>query len=68
MRVRISGATYMGDIAVGVCYTRCDQEERQLEEASCLQALVLMEDLNHSDTDWRDNTEGHKQSRRAPER
>ena len=53
----------MGDIAVGVCYRPCDQEDKQLEEASWLQALLLMEDLNHSDTCWRDNTEGHRQFR-----
>lgn len=30
----------------------------------CLQALVLLEDLNHSSVCWSDNTAGHKQSRR----
>jgi len=29
-----------------------------------LQALVLLEDLNHSSACWSDNTAGHEQSRR----
>lgn len=37
---------------------------RKLEEDSCLQALVFMGDFNHSGICWRDNTVGHKQSRR----
>ncbi|PKU48058.1 dtw domain-containing protein 2 [Limosa lapponica baueri] len=36
----------------------------QTETASHSQALILMEDLNHLDTCWTDNTAGHKQSRR----
>ena len=31
---------------------------------SCSQALVLMGDFNHPNICWRDNTAGHKQSRR----
>ncbi|PKU33654.1 zinc finger swim domain-containing protein 6- hypothetical protein [Limosa lapponica baueri] len=37
---------------------------RQLEEASLLQALVLVVDWNHPNICWRDNTAGHKQSKR----
>ncbi|GAB0190799.1 hypothetical protein GRJ2_001545200 [Grus japonensis] len=37
---------------------------RQIEAASCLQALVLMGDFNHPDICWRDNTAEHKQSRK----
>ncbi|GAB0186320.1 hypothetical protein GRJ2_001097300 [Grus japonensis] len=55
---------------VGICYGPSDREEvddvffRQLEEASCSQALVLMGDLNHPDICWKDNTAGLKQSRK----
>ena len=37
---------------------------RQLEESSCLQALVLVRDFSHSDICWKDNTAKQKQSRR----
>jgi len=37
---------------------------RQIGAASHSQALVLMEDLNHPDICWKDNTASHKQSRR----
>ncbi|PKU45481.1 glycerol kinase [Limosa lapponica baueri] len=37
---------------------------RQIGAASHSQALVLMGDFNHPDICWRDNTAGHKQSRR----
>jgi len=40
---------------------------RQLEEASHLQAVALVRIFNHSDICWRDNTVGHKQSRRFVE-
>ena len=60
-----------GAIIVGVCYRQPNQEDgadealyRQIGAASCSQALVLMGDLNHPDICWRDNTAGHKQSRR----
>ncbi|KAK4831507.1 hypothetical protein QYF61_018091 [Mycteria americana] len=36
----------------------------RLGTASCSQALVLMGHFNHPDICWRDNTAGHKQSRR----
>lgn len=35
--------------------------------ASCLQALVFMRDFKHPNIHARDNTEGHKQSRRLLE-
>ena len=50
-----------------------DQEEvdeallRQLEEASCSQALVLTGNFNHPDICWKGNSAGHVQSRRLPE-
>jgi len=69
--VRIKGRAGTGDFIVGVCYRPPDQEDRadealhrQIEAASCLQALVLMGDFNHPDICWRDNTAGHKQPRR----
>ncbi|GAB0208907.1 hypothetical protein GRJ2_003356400 [Grus japonensis] len=69
--VRIKGRTGAGDIIVGVCYRPPDQEDRvdealyrQIGAASCSKALVLMADFNHPDICWRDNTAGHKQSRR----
>lgn len=43
------------------------QEEvffKQLEEFSWSQVLVFMDDFNHSGIWWKDNEEGHKQSRR----
>ena len=38
--------------------------EQEVDGASCSQGLVLMGDFNHPDMYWRDNTAGHKQSRR----
>ncbi|KAK4829843.1 hypothetical protein QYF61_006853 [Mycteria americana] len=67
----IKEMTGKGDIIVGVCYSPPDHEEqmdealyRQIGAASCLQILVLMGDFNQPDIYWRDNTAGHKQSRR----
>ncbi|GAB0204540.1 hypothetical protein GRJ2_002919600 [Grus japonensis] len=69
--VRIKGSTGTGDIIVGVCYRPPDQEDqvdkafyRQIGATSCSQALVLMGDFNHPNIYWRDNSAGHKQSRR----
>ncbi|KAK4832987.1 hypothetical protein QYF61_027011 [Mycteria americana] len=69
--VRIKGRAGTDDIIVGVCCRPPDQEDqadeglyRQIGAASCSQALVLMGDFNHPDICWRDNTAGHKQSRR----
>ncbi|GAB0204592.1 mitochondrial enolase superfamily member 1 [Grus japonensis] len=69
--VRIKGQANMGDTVVDVYYRPPDQEEevdeafyRQLEVASRSQALVLVEDFNHPDICWNDNTARHAQSRR----
>ncbi|PKU29010.1 hypothetical protein llap_20687 [Limosa lapponica baueri] len=54
--VRIKGRTGAGDVTVGVCYRpphQSDREDealyRQIEAASCSQALVFMGDFNHPD-------------------
>ncbi|KAM9590815.1 uncharacterized protein ACIBXB_005869 [Morphnus guianensis] len=69
--VRIKGRAGTGDIIVGVCYRPPNQEDRadealyrQIGAASRSQALGLMGNFNHPDICWRDNTAGHKQSRR----
>jgi len=41
---------------------------RQLEAISHVQTLVLVRDFNHPDICWRDNTAGHRKSRRFLER
>jgi len=72
--VRIKGRAGTGDIVVGVCYRPLDQEDqvdktfyRQMGSASCSLVLVLMGYFNHANICWRDNTAGHKQSRRFVE-
>ncbi|GAB0204603.1 hypothetical protein GRJ2_002925900 [Grus japonensis] len=72
--VRIKGSAGAGDIIAGICYRPPDQEDqadealhRQIGAASCSQALVLMGDFNYPNICWRDNTAGHKQSRRLLE-
>ncbi|PKU31806.1 dtw domain-containing protein 2 [Limosa lapponica baueri] len=69
--VRIKGNTGAGDGTVRVCYRPPDQSDReggalyrQTGAASRSQALVLMGDFNHPDMCWRDNTAGHKKSRK----
>ncbi|GAB0206983.1 hypothetical protein GRJ2_003163900 [Grus japonensis] len=69
--VRIKEKTTMSDISVDVCYRPPDQEEhmdealyRQIGVVAHSQALVLMGDFNHPNICWRDNTVGHKQSRK----
>lgn len=59
------GQTDMGSIVVVVCYIT-DQEEdihetffRQLEEASCLQALVFRVYLHHLSICWKGKAAGH---------
>ena len=71
LRVRIKGRAGTGDIIVGICYRPLNQEDqmdealyKQIGAASCSQALVLMGDFSHLGICWRDNTAGHKQSRR----
>jgi len=62
------------DFVVSVCYRLSDQAEgvykaffRQVEEDTRSHFLVLMRDFHHADGFWRDNTAGHKQSRRSLE-
>jgi len=69
--VNIKGRPGTGDTTVAVSYRPSDQDERadealyrQIGEASRSKALVLMGDFNHLNICWRDNTAGHKQSRR----
>ncbi|GAB0180659.1 hypothetical protein GRJ2_000531200 [Grus japonensis] len=69
--VRIKERAGTGDTIVGVCYRPSDQEDRaeetlyrQIGAALHSQALVLMVDFNHPDICSRDNTAGHKKSRR----
>ena len=69
-RVRIKGKAGT-DVIVEGCYRPPNQEDqaneasyRHIGEASCPQALVLMGEFNHPNICWRDNTAGHKQSRR----
>ena len=40
---------------------------KNLEKASCSQALILMQDFSHPDTCWKDNIAGYKQSRQFME-
>ncbi|GAB0188273.1 hypothetical protein GRJ2_001292600 [Grus japonensis] len=68
--VRIKGRAGTGDTIVGVCHRPPDQEDctdeafyRHRGAASCSQALTLMVDLNPN-TCSRDNTSGHKETRR----
>ena len=69
--VKIKGGAGTCDITVGVCFRPPDKDERahealyrQIGEASCSKAFVLMGDFNHPDICWRDNTAGHRQSRK----
>ncbi|PKU39216.1 hypothetical protein llap_10481 [Limosa lapponica baueri] len=64
---RIKGSTGAGDVTVGVCYRPPDQSDkedkalyRQIGAALRSHTLVLMEDFNHPDICWKDNTAGHK--------
>ncbi|PKU28257.1 dtw domain-containing protein 2 [Limosa lapponica baueri] len=69
--VKIKGRAGTGNVTVGVCYRPPDQDNgvdetlyRQIGAASHSQTLVLMGDFNHPDICWRDNTAGHKKSRK----
>jgi len=69
--VSIEGRAGTGGITVRACYRPADQGYRvnkalyrQTGAASRSQALVLIGDFNHPTICWRDNTAGHKQSRR----
>ncbi|PKU28864.1 dtw domain-containing protein 2 [Limosa lapponica baueri] len=69
--VKIRGRTGTGDITLGVCYKPPEKDDqadetlyKQIREASCSQALVVMGNFNHPDSCWKDNTVGHKKSRK----
>ncbi|PKU41722.1 rna-directed dna polymerase from mobile element jockey- hypothetical protein [Limosa lapponica baueri] len=69
--VRIKGNTGAGDVTAGVHYRPPDQGDRedeylyrQIGAASYSQTLVLLRDFTHPDICWRDNTAGHKKSRK----
>jgi len=69
--VKTKGRAGTGDFTVGVFYRQPEQGERedevlyrQIGEASRSKALVLVGNFKHPDICWRDNTAGHKQSRR----
>lgn len=73
--VRILGQTNVGNIVLVVCCRLPDQAEgiyeaffRQMEEAPYSQALVLLGELLPSHSCWKDNTVGHKYSRKFLER
>ncbi|GAB0187677.1 hypothetical protein GRJ2_001233000 [Grus japonensis] len=71
LRIGIKGRAGTGDTIVEVWYRPPNQEDRvdealcrQIGAASCSQALVLMGDFSRYQGGWRDDTAGHKQSRR----
>lgn len=73
--VRMRGQANKGNLMVGVYYKPPDQGEDvdkmfllQLQNASCLQAVILLEDLNHPDICWKYSTENCKQPSRLLER
>ncbi|KAK4810861.1 hypothetical protein QYF61_008833 [Mycteria americana] len=72
--VRIGDRGNKGNLVVGVYYRLPDQGEPtdeafflQLQEASCLQALVLLGDFNHPGICWKSSTASCRQSRRLLE-
>jgi len=74
LSVRIRDQGNKGNLVVGVYYWPPDQGEPpdeafflQLQKALCLQALVLLEDFNHSDICWKSSTLSCRQSMRLPE-
>ena len=74
MWVKFKDQSSKGYLVVGVCYRPPDQEEAvdkvfllQLQEVSCLRALVLMGDFNHPDIWWDSGMAGGRQSRRVLE-
>lgn len=59
MSMRISGQSNMGDVVMVVCCKLSDQEENKRdllqthpERTSCLQTLIVLEDVNHSSVCW----------------
>lgn len=68
LRLRVGGEIHTGDTVVGVRSSPPEQDRgdeifRQLEEASCLQILVLRGDLNHPVICWKNNTAGLREAR-----
>lgn len=64
---RIEGRAGTGNIIVGVCYrdtNRLNPLQTGRGAALHSQALVCMATFNHPHRCWRDNTPGHKKSRR----
>lgn len=71
--VKVRGGSKKRQLVVGIYYRLSDQGEPvdkafwlQLKEASCSQAFILVEDFNHPDIFWENNTASYKQSRRLP--
>ena len=69
--VRLRDRSNKGNLVVGVYYRLTDQGEAtdkafflQLQEASCLQSLVLPGDFNHLDICWKSSMVSCRQSRR----
>jgi len=69
--VRIRDRGNKGNLVVDVCYRPPDQEETtdqavflQLQEASCLQSLILLGDFNHPNICWKSSTAKGRLSRR----
>ena len=67
--VKIEDRSSKGHLVVGVCYRPPDQGEPvdeafllQLQEVSCLRALVLIGDFNHPDICWDSGMVGGRQS------
>ncbi|GAB0210050.1 hypothetical protein GRJ2_003470800 [Grus japonensis] len=72
--VKIRDQGNKGNFVVGVYYKPPGQEEKvdeefflQLQEASRLQALILIGDFNHPDICWKSGTMNCKQSRKLLE-
>jgi len=71
LQVEIRNRTNKGWLVVEIYYRPPGQAEPvdkafllQLQEASCLQDLILTGDFNHSDIFWENNTASCKQSQR----
>lgn len=72
---KIRGQANKGSLMVGVYYRPPKQGEDvdktfllQLQDVSCLQALILLEDFNHPDICWKYSTESCRQPSRLLER
>ncbi|PKU28688.1 dtw domain-containing protein 2 [Limosa lapponica baueri] len=69
--VKIKGNTGAGEVTVGVGYRPPDQDNRadkalyrQIGAALCSQTVVLTVDFNHPSVCWKDNTAGHKPTKK----